>query len=381
MLTLVRSNSVDPDVRIEKYFRFLDSSIYKYEYWGWERVKGNSLNPKNNLIKVRLFRSPSKFGSGSQNTIKILFFQLWLFVSALFRPGKGHIYHLCDLDSAAPIAYALYLRNLIGLRDEYLYDIFDFYIDAFSVPKKLRNQFLKIEKFVISRAVQVILPALYRLDQLAQHGITINKYEIIENSNDINLNFSDECKNDRGFQEKDRKIKLGYVGILSDDRSLKRLTKFVMKHKEFSLDVIGFGKLEGFFRSLDSDNVTFHGKKTHYEAMNFMKGCDIYLALYDPTNPNHSYAAPNKMFEGLQLGKPILIYDYNINILSLKYAKNSIAIRYPLVSLDANWIVEELKAVKGNILQDTYLKYFSEATQSRKYLKIIERIKSDFTLH
>ena len=36
--------------------------------------------------------------------------------------------------------------------------------------------------------------------------------------------------------------------------------------------------------------------------------CDIMLALYDPAIPNHAYAAPNKFYEALALGKPIIMF-------------------------------------------------------------------------
>ena len=37
--------------------------------------------------------------------------------------------------------------------------------------------------------------------------------------------------------------------------------------------------------------------------------CDLMVALYDPIIPNHRYCAPNKLYEALMLGKPLLMCE------------------------------------------------------------------------
>ena len=41
--------------------------------------------------------------------------------------------------------------------------------------------------------------------------------------------------------------------------------------------------------------------------MQLEAACDIIPAIYDPDVPNHQYAAPNKFYEALMLGKPLIM--------------------------------------------------------------------------
>lgn len=43
------------------------------------------------------------------------------------------------------------------------------------------------------------------------------------------------------------------------------------------------------------------------EVLFLEKNCDFMTAIYDPKIPNHKYAAPNKFYEALMLGKPLIM--------------------------------------------------------------------------
>jgi glycosyltransferase involved in cell wall biosynthesis len=53
-------------------------------------------------------------------------------------------------------------------------------------------------------------------------------------------------------------------------------------------------------------NIKYFGKVSYKDGMNIMYNSDLIYAMYCKTNPNHLYAAPNKYYEALMLGKPIL---------------------------------------------------------------------------
>src|SRR5699024_8777049 len=42
-------------------------------------------------------------------------------------------------------------------------------------------------------------------------------------------------------------------------------------------------------------------------ALNLYAQCDVMFAMYDPTVPNHKYSAPNKVYEAMMLGLPIIV--------------------------------------------------------------------------
>ena len=43
------------------------------------------------------------------------------------------------------------------------------------------------------------------------------------------------------------------------------------------------------------------------EVLKLEDKCDILFATYNPDVPNHKYSAPNKVYEAMALGKPIVV--------------------------------------------------------------------------
>ena len=71
----------------------------------------------------------------------------------------------------------------------------------------------------------------------------------------------------------------------------------------------GFGQLENYIieQSQRNNNIYFYGKLPYGKTLALEQACDIMIAIYDPSFANHKYAAPNKFYESLMLGKPIIM--------------------------------------------------------------------------
>ena len=54
------------------------------------------------------------------------------------------------------------------------------------------------------------------------------------------------------------------------------------------------------------ERVHYHGKVQYSEALQIMNNSDYIVALYYPYMSNHVYASPNKSYESLFLGTPII---------------------------------------------------------------------------
>ena len=46
---------------------------------------------------------------------------------------------------------------------------------------------------------------------------------------------------------------------------------------------------------------------TYNDVLSLESECDILFATYDPKIKNHKYSAPNKVYEAMALGKPIIV--------------------------------------------------------------------------
>ena len=105
------------------------------------------------------------------------------------------------------------------------------------------------------------------------------------------------------------RIRLAYVGVFTCHRGLEKLMEIMRRLPDLlELNIAGFGELEQMVIDADKElaNVHYYGSVPYEKGLTIMKDADLILALYEKTIPNHIYAAPNKYYEGLFLGKPIL---------------------------------------------------------------------------
>jgi glycosyltransferase involved in cell wall biosynthesis len=59
--------------------------------------------------------------------------------------------------------------------------------------------------------------------------------------------------------------------------------------------------------SEEHKNINYYGMINYEEALNVYSKSDIMYAIYDPSVPNHRYSAPNKVYEAMMHGKPIVV--------------------------------------------------------------------------
>jgi len=300
-VVFLRSNPVDPDPRVEKEASTLIKAGYDVSVVAWDRdgkyrVKEDYLNLDTGKAKIYRLGILASFGGGFKENLKPLFlFQLamlrWLFM----HRRKYDVIHACDFDTAFVAGYCAKI-----LRKKLVYDIFDYYVDSFNVPKKLRKLVEMLDRAAINSASGVIICSEKRKEQIA--GSKPKKLTVIHNSPSSYLPTSHKVGNGN-------KVKIAYVGILSEGRLLRELADLITKDDKLELHIGGFGKLQGHIKQLDAEysNIFYYGKLGYKQTLELENNCDIMTAIYDPLIPNHYYAAPNKFYESLMLGKPIIV--------------------------------------------------------------------------
>ena len=106
-----------------------------------------------------------------------------------------------------------------------------------------------------------------------------------------------------------------YIGILSADvRGIEDLCEAIISIEQDhpgmnSIDFYGFGPLEGRLNDLSRAYtcINFHGKLESGRQREVYSNYDMMAAFYYTHNcPVHVYAAPNKFFDHLTYGLPIL---------------------------------------------------------------------------
>lgn len=111
---------------------------------------------------------------------------------------------------------------------------------------------------------------------------------------------------------KDKDYIVLFQGWISEERNLSTVILAAKYFKEnIQLVVIGYGDYLEYLVKLRDDlgiqeKVTFLGKVDADEIMQYTAGADLGLIPYLPIDLNHKYCSPNKFFEYIQAGVPVL---------------------------------------------------------------------------
>ena len=73
----------------------------------------------------------------------------------------------------------------------------------------------------------------------------------------------------------------------------------------------GFGPLEDELRSraTSTDNVSFLGWVPDDELIRTLGAFDVFVQIEDPAHPAYRWVSPNKVFESMALGRPIIVAE------------------------------------------------------------------------
>lgn len=289
-IVFIASNPFNPEPRAEKQIRTLVDSGYDVSIIGWDRENKNKIDNNLDDIPKVLINIKSSFGSGLKTLLPLMAFQLCLVFNLIKLRNKYDAIHCVNFDTAL-------VGLIVGkmLRKKIVYDIYDYYVDAFSVPRLLKTIIKRLDTLVIEKVDVVILPLESRVIQI--RPAKAKKLVYIYNT-----------PQDEYFPvSKNEKLTISYIGVLQEGRYIEEILNFVDTHDEVHLNIAGFGK-PGIIAQIESTkNCVFYGKVNYFKGLEISASSDILICIYDPNNPNHKYSAPNKFYEAMMLGKPIIV--------------------------------------------------------------------------
>ncbi|MFA5384924.1 MAG: glycosyltransferase [Eubacteriales bacterium] len=288
-IIFTRSNPISPDPRVEKAACCLQNAGYSCKALGWARQYSERNEQSSFNLSINRMYFPGKFGGGFLNFLGLIVFNLWLLYNHLINRPK--VVHAYDLDTVVPALVARFF-----VKTKVVYDIADWYADSRKVSF-LRSFVAKFERWVCYKADLVILPHENRLQQVGFEPI---RWIVIYNS-------PEDILSNQDFNIQPNKDYFAYVGVLQPDRGILQIIKAAAAAK-VKFVIAGFGPLVELLKSQGEKEefVKFRGKVSYNEALAIEKNALAILALYDPEIPNNQFAAPNKLYEAMMLGKPII---------------------------------------------------------------------------
>lgn len=298
----VRAGKAYPDSRVEKEVNSLIMHGYPTKIIGWNREsKLSSVKFSAPLadcsVEILQIGIAAPYAGGM---VKLFWplcrLQTKIFYQLLAEKSMFEVIHASDLETGL---ISLIFAKLF--KKKMVYDIFDYYADNHNAKKSITAILRKIENFVITHADKVIICSEMRMKQI--DGSKPKSVMIIHNSppHMVQSQYSQP--------EKGCRTRIVYIGALSNERFIREILLMVSQHEDWELLIGGLGVLSDFIQKCaeKNSNIQWLGEVPYQRVLEIEQTSDILTAIYDPTVPNHYYAAPNKFYEALMLGKPLIM--------------------------------------------------------------------------
>jgi glycosyltransferase involved in cell wall biosynthesis len=290
-----------PDIRLKKEAEALAENHMDVRVLVWERGWTFPRNDERYTVhSLRLTSVP--FGKFSA----LFFFPLWwLFIFRYLVASEYQAIHAVNFDT-----FVLALPICKCRRKKIIYDIFDFYADMLVLPVmsvSVRNIIKTVDRYLMKFADGIVIADESRTTQIQKR--TSETVIVVTNSPKRELL-------EKVRTEKPRTDFTLFVGGgVSLDRGVDTLVTAVQRLDSVELVITGYCSSLAYAERLRKmcagmTNVALNLKGVPYETIIAQTAvADLVVALYDPRIPNNQYASPNKLFEAMVCGKPILVSE------------------------------------------------------------------------
>lgn len=296
----MRARAIDPAVN--KVAKTLSENGYDVKLLVWDRQ--NTLSAKDGdgytVCKFNLKAPYDKF--------TVLFYLpiWWTYEFFFLLKGKCNVIHACDLDTLIP-AILIKLVKRVRL----CYTIYDFYANnlpdgRFQLVRKLiRTLVASVERFGIRFTEVLFLVDESRYEDV--RGARIKKLAYIYNSP------PDHFDAKRAHESRERtEIAIFYAGAISKSRGLEHMIKAIEDLDNSTLIIAGTGPDKDLLENQAADarsKIQYIGWIPYKEVIKRTLEADVLFAFYSPEVPANKWASPNKLFEAMMCGKPIIVSD------------------------------------------------------------------------
>lgn len=367
MIILIRSNDANPDPRLQKYINYLNETNEQYTVIAWNR--GNGVMEKENYI---YFNKPTAFGLGVKNIPNKMSWFVFVVKQLLVLRKKYKVIHACDLDTAIP---AFIIKKL--LNKKIVFDVFD-WVSSTERKSLFGKGLSKVENYIFKNSDYTILCEQYRINQVREDAR--RESLILPNIPDLQFGPDEAIESLISEQQHQYRIVLSYVGVFDKNRGLEDILDIVSTNKEICLNIAGFGFLEKQVKEVASEheNINYWGKVDYNTGLNIMKNSDIIMAMYYLTNEVHKYAAPNKYYEGLFLGKAIFTNEGTLLAEKIMSENTGYVIeegRNGIEEFLSNWSATnelEMKNKNSRTLWENYFKNYTKKFMENSYQEILK---------
>ena len=294
-VVFLRGSAIYPDSRLEKEVSSLSDAGYSVYVLAWDRkswLKNISSNLNYTLVRIPLRAPVGKF--------TILFWPIWWAIAGIWLLfHKWDVVHAADFNCYPPALLVAKIK-----RKKLVYDIYDFFPDTAPLPGILRSIAYFVDTRGMKYANRLIVVDHCRLGQIDHEG---------DESVCVLYNSPNDFENKNQDKIGDGKFSIFYGGTHQYDRDILSMVMVVKEHPDIELIIAGGGDpkiVQHLSEIVDTmPNARHLGVLPYSEILSYSQDCDLLFALYDPSNKNNKLASPNKLFEAMMCGKPIIVNE------------------------------------------------------------------------
>lgn len=293
MILLIRDNECF-EPRVKNYLRYFESHNIPYRVIAWNR--NGTAKPDDHIVFYQRRAEYGKRIANIPNKLGWMFFAM----KEIWRNRKEcDAIHACDIDGILP---ALLVGKLV--KKKVIFDIFD-WISSLTGKGIVYKIVEWLQNFCYKHSDAVIL---CEEERKAQAKATNDHILIIPNIPNGTTVF-DEATLDKTAEDlRNYDYVVSYVGVFDRDRGLENLLDVISHCPSVKLNIAGFGVLDERIQDYANrfDNITCWGRVEYSVGQAIQKNSSMISAMYHLTSPLHKFAAPNKYYESLALGVPMI---------------------------------------------------------------------------
>jgi len=307
-ILMLLTNAYDPDPRVRQEALALIGMGYRVRLLAWDRELQSPAFECMEGVEVERVFLPSTHGRGTTQ----LFFYAWLYFKMLWRGWRTSFdaVHCHDLDTL-PLGFVLGKLK----RKPIIYDAHESFPDMLegNIHPAVQRGLVRLENFLIRR-IDLLITVGEKLrahfaDRGARHSVVVGNWKRLQD-------YSLSEEQNRALRQRlgipDGAIAVVCIIQLFKDRKIEELLQAVDECPDVYLVIGGKGALEEAVSRAAKKNprIIYVGFVPGKEIPAYTCAGDVVYYGFDPANPNARFSAPNKLFEALAAGRPLLTGDF-----------------------------------------------------------------------
>jgi glycosyltransferase involved in cell wall biosynthesis len=304
---MLLTNTYDPDPRVRQEALTLLAMGCKVRLLAWDRDLKSPRYENMEGVQVQRIHLASRHGRGTSQIFFYVVLYLHFFWLGLRVPFD--VLHCHDFDTL-PLGYLIAKLK----RKPIIFDSHESFLELLSgsIHPLLRKLLMRLENFLIRRVDLVITVGETLRRAFAERGV--KRTAIVGNWKSLE-EYQRTSSQNRELRERlgipEGSIVVTCITQLLKNRMIEELVEAARPFPDICVIIAGKGELETKLREWAAGNprVIFPGFLHASEVPSYTCASDVVYCGFDRFNPNAKYAAPNKLFEALAAGKPLISPD------------------------------------------------------------------------